>query len=90
MKFRKKPIVIDAFKWTGDVHQVKDPDWIVEAIEIGAVTFSDTGSPNVKLLIVTLEGTMAADCGDYVIRGIKGEIYPCKPDIFEASYEPAE
>ena len=38
--------------------------------------------------IVTLEGTMRADVGDYVITGVKGEVYPCKPDIFEATYEP--
>lgn len=88
MKFRKKPIVIEAFKWTGDIAQVEDPEWMVEALRLNRARIVDGPKPGAyHLLIDTLEGTMLAEVGDYVIRGIKGEIYPCKPDIFLASYE---
>ena len=89
LKFRKKPVVIEAFKWTGGPDQTEDPVWIIEAIKAGTVRFENQGTPNVALLIDTLEGTHKANQGDYIIQGIKGELYPCKPDIFEATYEPA-
>lgn len=89
MKFRKKPVVIEAFKWTGGPDQEEDPVWIVEAIKNGTVYFENIGTPDVQLLIGTLEGVMTASVGDYIIQGVQGEIYPCKPDIFEQSYEPA-
>lgn len=88
--FRKKPVVIDAFKWTGGIDQTEDPEWIVDAIKDGGVSFSGAGRPDMKLLIRTLEGVMAAGVGDWIIRGVKGEIYPCKPDIFEQTYEKVE
>lgn len=87
MKFRKKPVVIEAFKWTGDANQAEDPEWIVEAIEAGSVRFSGSGGSGVCMMIDTLEGTLIASRGDWIIRGIKGELYPCKPDIFDATYE---
>lgn len=102
-KYRKKPVVIDAFKWTGGHDQVEDPEWIVEAIDEGVAEIKrlyntslgeiteectlDTVSSSIVLQIKTLEGLMAAQPGDYIIRGVVGEIYPCKPDIFEATYE---
>lgn len=82
MQYRKKPIEIEAFQWTGDEYQLEDPVWIVDLIEEGKVTIN---YPN--MFIETLEGTMKANAGDYIIRGVKGEVYPCKPDIFEATYE---
>jgi len=81
MKFRKKPVVIEAFRWTIDVV----PDWWkwrTDKIMINV----QTGS----VFIPTLEGTYEARIGDYIIQGIKGELYPCRPDIFEASYEKVE
>lgn len=90
MKYRKKPVVIDAFKWTGGPDQAEDPQWIVDAIKDKKVFFEEQGNPEVKMCIRTLEGVMVANLGDYIIRGVKGEIYPCKPDIFEMSYELAE
>jgi hypothetical protein len=84
MKYRKKPVVIDAWQWDGKSL-------------IDARDFSDkTGLPwfNIGarggvtgLIIPTLEGEMIAQQGDWIIRGIEGELYPCKPDIFEATYE---
>lgn len=84
MKYRKKPVVIEAFVWTGGPDQTEDPEWIVAAIEAGDVTFEPDA-----MLIHTLEGVMRTNVGDYVIKGVQNEIYPCKPDIFEATYEPA-
>jgi hypothetical protein len=80
-KFRKKPIVIEAVRWDGNLTTV-------EALLIGSTTEAveqDLGDPG--LYIPTLEGRMKADVGDYVIKGVKGEIYPCKPDIFESTYD---
>lgn len=87
MEFRKKPVVIEAFQWTGDETQTEDPVWIVEAIKDGRVIFINSGTPKVTLAIRTLEGTMIAQVGDWIIKGVKGELYPCKPDIFETTYE---
>jgi len=87
MKYRKKPVTIEAFKWTGDVDQLEDPEWICKAIKTKTVEFKDTGTENVKLVIHTLEGDMIADRGDYIIRGVHGELYPCKPDVFKATYD---
>lgn len=87
-KFRKKPVVIEAVQWTGDnVQEMIDhcaplgqgEPWQVEPV--------NAGDP---LTIHTLEGDHRGDIGDYIIRGVKGELYPCKPDIFEATYEPVE
>ena len=86
MKYCKKPIVIEAFLWTADINQTEDPEWIVQSIKEGRVSFP---SPLV-LQIHTLEGTMQANVGDYIIKGVKGELYPCKPDIFETTYEKVE
>ncbi|MFF2910001.1 hypothetical protein [Paenibacillus sp. NPDC057934] len=83
----KKPVVINAFKWTGDKTQVEDPIWINEAVVTGEVWFENFGTPEVVMCIKTLEGVMKAQRGDYIIMGVAEEIYPCKPNIFEATYE---
>ena len=87
-KFRKKPVVIEAFKLGTDPM----PDWFCDARSAGDITTHNTddrhrGGPDFAL-IKTLEGEMRAEFGDHVIRGVKGELYPCKPDIFAATYEP--
>ena len=86
-KFRKLPVVIEAFKWTGGENQTEDPEWIVNAMKSSKVRIDF--NPLI-MKIVTLEGVMEAKPNDYIIQGIKGEIYPCKPDIFEATYELVE
>lgn len=83
MKFRKRPVVIEAFHWQGDVSQLIK--W-VEETGGGRVQF-DLGA---VVHIPTLEGEMEAQLNDWIIRGIKGELYPCKPDIFAATYERVE
>ncbi|MFD2703786.1 hypothetical protein ACFSVM_25485 [Paenibacillus shunpengii] len=90
MRYRKKPVVVDAFKWTGGPDQVEDPVWIVDAISSGVVAFCPKDSRGPQLLIDTLEGCMEARPGDYIIQSVNGEIYPCKADIFEQTYEAIE
>lgn len=83
-KYRKKPVVIEAWQLTEENKtQVFNnitcnayPDW------------DENNNPCIK--IQTLEGIMAANIGDYVIKGVKGEFYPCKPDVFELTYEKVE
>lgn len=87
MQYRKKSVVIEAFKWTCGPDQTEDPKWIVDAIKAGSVRFENEGTPSVILLIDTSEGTHRANQGDWIIQGVKGELYPCKPDIFAATYE---
>ena len=79
-QYRKKPVVIEAFRFTVD----EVPQWWLDRQDIQLEVATCTA------LIPTLEGVMRASPLDYIIKGIKGEIYPCKPDIFEATYEKVE
>ncbi|MHB9144713.1 MAG: hypothetical protein ACYC5Y_05180 [Symbiobacteriia bacterium] len=97
-KFRKLPVIIDAIQLTwGTWNDVCD-FVSKEAFGGGVYLDDETGaelpegrtSNTMGLKIKTLEGTMLARQGDYIIRGVNGEFYPCKPDIFERTYEPAE
>ena len=90
MRYRKKPVVIEAFKWTGGPDQIEDPEWANKAQERGEIWFDKDGTSGCVMYIETLEGVMRASQGDYIIKGLAGEIYPCRPDIFEASYELVE
>lgn len=89
MQYRKKPVVIEAFRWTGGQDQSEEPIWICDAMREGKARFEKPGTPDAALLIDTLEGTHRANQGDWIIQGVKGELYPCKPEIFEMTYEPA-
>jgi hypothetical protein len=84
MKYRKKPVVVEAFQWKGHGF-VKFPEWWERAVQSGEVF-----SQGKKAFIETLEGRMTATPSDYIIQGVNGEIYPCKADIFEKTYEAAE
>jgi hypothetical protein len=81
--FRKKPVVIEAVQFTGDVGAPE-----IVALDVGCSHDAVLGVD--VLLIHTLEGVHQANPGDWVIRGVKGELYPCKPDIFEMTYETVE
>lgn len=88
MKYRKKPVIIDAFRF-----RINDiPDWFMDKVSTNEITMHETQKPGYKscCLINTLEGVMRGEEGDYIIKGIKGEIYSCKANIFEESYEKAE
>lgn len=85
MKFQKKPIVIEAIQWTGD-----NISAVMNFMSPASPTYMNGFTDADQLVgIETLEGLMVAKTGDWIIRGIKGELYPCKPDIFEATYEAA-
>lgn len=87
-KWRKKPVVVEAVRYIGGGNLAPDeatPDWIWTALADGTVR-STTGQRDF-LIIKTLEGEMAVIPGDWIIRGVAGELYPCKPDIFDATYE---
>lgn len=81
MKFRKKPVVIEAFQWQPDMML---PEW-TKGKCFQVPLFQD-----VFLKVKTLEGDLLANPGDWIICGIKREVYPCQPDIFEATYEEVE
>lgn len=82
MKYRKKPVVIEAMKLDYSISSQKEIiEWSNHIIKKGL----DGG-----LIIPTLEGNIVANTGDYIIKGVNGEFYPCKPDIFQKTYDPAE
>jgi hypothetical protein len=99
-KFRKKPVVIEAFQMTRERRASNRdwPTWLHEAWnkgwpEPGAVSSEDfpvSNGTDDRLVIATLEGPLTVGWGDWIIQGVKGELYPCKPDIFAATYEPAD
>lgn len=94
MKYRKKPVVIEAFQYDGDLKD-KDgnwyvPKWASEAFEKGVLFYQNPISkdaPPCELYIKTPEGNHHVTVGDYIIRGVSEELYPCKPDIFKKTYE---
>ena len=75
-KYRKKPVTIEAIQWTGTN--------LSEIDNFMGATVENKGK---TLVIHTLEGDMEASIGDYIIKGVNGEFYPCKPDIFAETYE---
>lgn len=79
MKYRKKPVVIEAVRFIGSNYE-----------EIRKFIGQDTLCSDLSIVIPTLEGDIVAQKGDYVIKGVQGEFYPCKPDIFTKTYEKTE
>lgn len=89
-KYSKKPVVIEAIRYEGNGNFYGDgslPDWLWEAFESEVVKHTNGQDP---VYINTLEGPMLVAPGWWIIQGIQGELYPCKPDIFEQSYERVE
>ncbi len=100
MKFRKKPIAIEAFEWTG--RNVEELSKWAARVDLASkkarrvdlahetllpIDVISRGDGSFDLEIRTLEGTHKASDGDWIIQGVQGEFYPCKPDIFAATYE---
>lgn len=83
MKYRKKPVVIEAIQWTGD-------NWDDIYRFTGSCLAYEYPAFEQKLSISTIEGRMVASLHDWIIKGVNGEFYPCKPDIFEQTYEPVK
>ncbi|HUR93062.1 MAG TPA: hypothetical protein VMY76_00670 [Gemmatimonadales bacterium] len=81
-RFRKRPVVIEAVQFRAGEQPVE----LAPDVVAGRVRYTEDG----EMLVRTLEGEMLGRPGDWIIRGVKGELYPCKPDIFAATYEPAD
>lgn len=94
-RYRKKPVEIEAVQWDGTAEGATPIiNWILSSDATATYRCSDPdrcartdGVTPHAIQICTLEGDMTASCGDWIIRGVQGEFYPCKPDIFEATYE---
>jgi hypothetical protein len=87
-KYRKKPVVIEAVQFTGSGDSCTEVTMFLGGSHSGNQRWNST--TNTGGVIVTLEGEMAFVPGDWIIRGVKGEFYPCRDDIFQATYEPAD
>lgn len=85
-KYRKKPVVIEAEKFVDNAETLSKLSEFM-GVDV-VVSYKDKENP--KLVIDTLEGKMEASVGDYIIKGVNGEFYPCKPDIFNKTYEKVE
>lgn len=79
-KYRKKPIEVEAVRYMIDDIL---PDWFMDRVTNNTIITHKDGTCDIN----TLEGIMKSNTGDYIILGINGEVYPCKPDIFEKTYE---
>lgn len=92
MKYRKKPVIIEAIQVDGTSSNVAEVEWFLRNVRHrrGVVDGNPGFERGWGFEIYTLEGVMLARPGDYIVRGVQGEFYPVKPDIFEATYEPAE
>lgn len=89
MKYRKKPVVIEAVQWNGlNLEEIKKfvGDSLIYEISYTAWKVGK-GAPAVYMEIKTLEGNHKCSIGDYIIKGVQGEFYPCEPDIFRQTYE---
>ena len=86
MKFRKKPVIVEALQFKDDAKFLSKLSVLIgKTIK---VNYKNKRTPILK--IKTLEGIMSAKIGDWIIRGVKGEFYPCKPDIFKETYDKVE
>ena len=90
MKYRKRPIEVDAVQYEGHgcfVRGGRVPDWIFDALEARVLTATNGTDP---FRIKTLEGELTVSPNDWIIRGVNGELYPCKPDVFAKTYDSVE
>lgn len=81
-EYIKKPVVIQAFKLKEGIHTEEFPSWFTAALSNGVAKLYEDGTASIN----TLEGTHLANVGDFIIQGVEGELYPCKPGIFEKTY----
>ena len=88
MKYRKKPVEVEAIQWTGNTIEIKNFCGDKCSYDVNDSAWRvGKGIPHEELVIHTLEGDMKVSRNDYIIKGVNGEFYPCKPDIFEKTYE---
>lgn len=88
LHFRKKPVVIEAMQWDGSWDSLEAIKAKFPAMEVGATTLHPPSKKVYSWSVRTLEGSHQVSVGDWIIKGVKGEFYPCKPDIFAMTYDP--
>lgn len=89
-RFRKKPVQVDAWRWLFTNGQVAAPEWVTNALfqwPDAGIAFEPTHTDGPRICIKTLDAVAIATPGDWIIRGVKGELYPCKDDVFRETYE---
>lgn len=86
-QYKKKPVIIEAIQWVGGEESCRALDALIGNQSARNIELNGSWDSATEVYIKTLEGTMTASIGDYIIKGVKGELYPCKPDIFEQTYE---
>lgn len=89
--YRKKQVEVDAWQWLLDPRQAETPQWVKDALlvwpEVGGISFEPDHPDGARIWIVTLEGVISAQPRDWIMKGVLGELYPCKHDIFILTYE---
>ena len=94
MKARKKPVTVEAWQWLYSCYEEPAPTWVIDALHRwpapNGANFEPKHPSGPRIAINTPEGVMLAKPGDWIIQGVKGELYPCKPDVFEQTYEIVE
>lgn len=85
-KYRKLPVVIEAYKYQAELGNNRLMNWLSQQ----GANVTDWSFFDGEVIIPTLEGKMTVSDGDFIIKGVNGEYYPCKPDIFAKTYEPVE
>ena len=86
-EYKKKPVVVEAFEWGGHRPSALDPHWLMNAYMMNLIHYETIEDECNIILIDTKEGTMRVNPNDYIIKGIQGELYPCKADIFHETYD---
>lgn len=86
-RYRKRPIEIEAYKWVRGREQADAPEWIMDALRAGKIEIKNAGERDMHMRVLDDGHTMVAREGDWIARGIKGELYPISDEIFVASYE---
>jgi len=94
MKYRKKPVVVDAWRWTFSRKDDEPPTWVTDALgtwpAVGGIAFEPDGAAGTRMVLAMLESTVVVPPGSWIVRSVSGEIYPVHADIFEATYERVE
>lgn len=90
MKYQRKPLIVDAFRWTGDIDQSEDPEWACEAIKDGRITFCAQGTPACSMLVRTPGGIEEVQHGYFLVKFENGDFGVYAPTTFHSTYDRVE
>jgi len=92
MQYLKRPVKVEAWRWLFTPDQEEPPSWVTNALfrwpKVGGLSFEPEHPDGPRICIATLDAVAIAVPGDYIVQGLWGELYPCKPEIFDATYMP--